>query len=105
MKDLNDKRTRDAFSQGWGGARPGAGRKKLAKGEAKESRVIRVPVSAVPVVRALIEGQAAAVPVLESVRAIVDAWRVQAEAHDSQPRWVNVAKLLSELRAVLDGGN
>lgn len=106
MKDSADKNTIDAFQDvplGWGGKRSGAGRK--ATGIVKKSTVIRIPDDMLPQVRALLAGaenvQSAEYSITESVRAIVKGWRAASAGKESQPRWQNTCRLLSELQDVL----
>lgn len=102
MKDSADKNTLDAFADsplGWGGRRPGSGRK--ATGIVKKSQVVRVPDHLLPAVRAMIARDESVQLQRVSVAEVVEKWRVAAAGKEGQPRWHNVCAFLSELQAAL----
>lgn len=111
MKDSADKNTLDAFADaplGWGGKRPGAGRKTSGI----ETKVIRVPVDSLPDIQRLLSGEYSATASEQkketpqttqvvAMRAIMENWRGASAGKEHQPRWQHVCRLLAELQAAL----
>lgn len=98
----------DKINSGWGGSRPGSGRK--ASPSTLPSKVIRVPISKLPEIEAVLSGSdnspikpatGADSVALEQVRAVVDGWRAASAGKEHKPRWHHFFRLLSELQAVL----
>lgn len=91
----------------WGGSRPGAGRPHVAKKKPPISKVIRVPLSRLAEVEALLAGAESTINVnseaetLAAVHEVVGRWAEDVKGKESQPRWANAARLVLELQAAL----
>jgi hypothetical protein len=84
-------------ASGWGGHRPGAGRK-FRYGE--RTRAVRVPVSRVAEVQAYLESGTHS-DELEPMRDLAARWREKVAGRESSPRWQKAAELLRELEGAL----
>ncbi len=91
----------------WGGERPGAGRPHVAEKKPPISKVIRVPLSRLAEVEALLAGAESTINVnseaetLAAVREVVGRWAGDVEGKEGQPRWAHTARLVLELQAAL----
>ena len=102
MGNMKSSRSQEVYEAGvpskagWGGRRPGSGRK-TRYGE--PTRTMRVPTSRVGAVQSFLTRT-------DPVRAVVMRWRAELDATSGrarQPRWVKVAELLGELEAAMRG--
>lgn len=92
-------------NRAWGGSRPGAGRPLVAEKKPPISKVIRVPLSRLAEVEALLaEGSTnvnSEAETLAAVRELAGRWAEAVQCKESQPRWANAARLVLELQAAL----
>jgi hypothetical protein len=95
-------------SNGWGGYREGAGRKPVAEKKPPVSKVVRVPLSKLAQVEALLEGatvnvnrQPSEAETLLAVRELAGRWAEAVQGRETQPRWAHASRLLLELQAAL----
>ncbi len=87
----------------WGGKREGSGRKPSGLGE---TVVMRVPVSRVEEIKQLISGEISgdgqAEALTEKIKSLTEKWEVLITPERSkQPRWENAARLLQELKNIV----
>jgi len=96
-------------NRAWGGSRSGAGRPLVAEKKPPISKVIRVPLSRLAEVEALLSGAGSESTInvnseaetLAAVRELAGRWAEAVQGKESQPRWANSARLLLELQAAL----
>jgi hypothetical protein len=86
----------------WGGKREGSGRKPSGLGE---TVVMRVPVSRIDEIKQLISGDTKNNDCgdISKIKEILEKWDdLITSDRAKQPRWENAARLLNELKAVIE---